>query len=90
MILENRYHKRMDIHLDIHIMHRGRHIQATAKNITPNTYCSLPNYTQPLNQVLKNTYIPRHSAGNCTNGLTAVAMLSNMGGTAPHLGEAVT
>jgi len=35
MILEKRYHKRMDIHMDAHIMHSGRHIQAIARNITP-------------------------------------------------------
>ncbi len=37
MTIEKRFHQRMDIEadVDIHIMHRDRHIMAKAENITP-------------------------------------------------------
>lgn len=35
MTVEKRFHKRMDIDIDVHILHRERHITATAEDITP-------------------------------------------------------
>ncbi len=54
MILEKRYHKRMSVYMDVHIMHRGRHIQATADNITPyGMFLSTNNLTVPKGMQLE-------------------------------------
>lgn len=35
MIVEKRFHTRLDIHIDSHILYRGRYVTATTKDITP-------------------------------------------------------
>ncbi len=35
MIVEKRFHTRLDTHIESHILYRGRHITATTKDITP-------------------------------------------------------
>jgi hypothetical protein len=35
MIVEKRFHTRLETHIDSHILYRGRHITATTKDITP-------------------------------------------------------